>query len=302
MIISASRRTDIPAFFGEWMYNRLLAKEAITRNPVNRKILTRIPLGPETTDCIVFWTKDPRNFMEYLDPISRLGHRFYFQFTVTPYGEDIEPGTADKGAILDSFIRLSELIGKEKVVWRYDPIIINDEFDAGYHEKAFGELCGALGAHTEKCVISFVDEYGFLGERFRKRSIRGPAPEEIMAVAPRLKRIADSHGLRLSTCCEKADLSAFGIGRNSCVDGDLVNRICGTDKVYRKDPGQRQWCGCAASRDIGTYGTCGHGCVYCYAGRTAKVGRACDPESPILCDSIREGENIVDLKIGGRIP
>ena len=302
MIVSASRRTDIPAFFGEWMYNRLLAKEAIVRNPVNAKILTRIPLSPETTDCIVFWAKDPRNFMEYLDPIARLGHRFYFQFTVTPYGEDIEPGTADKGAILESFIRLSELIGKEKVVWRYDPIIIGEKYDIAYHAKAFGDLCRELGAHTEKCVVSFADEYGFLKERFRKSSIRPPTPEEIAALAPRLKSIADSHGLLLAACCEKTDMSAFGIGRNSCVDGELANRICGTDRTYKKDPGQRRWCGCAAGRDIGTYGTCGHGCVYCYAARTANGGRVCDPESPILCDTIREGEKIVDPKIGGRIP
>ncbi len=164
MIISASRRTDIPAFYGEWFYNRLLEKEFVIRNPRNPRNVSRIIFEPEDIDCIVFWTKNPKHFFPYLDRIDDLGYNYYFQFTLTSYGSDIEQNVDRKSKIIDTFIQLADRIGKAKIIWRYDPILINSRYSFEYHEKWFDYLCEKLYRYTEKCVISFIDvhQYSFL--------------------------------------------------------------------------------------------------------------------------------------------
>jgi hypothetical protein len=270
MIISASRRTDIPAFFGDWLVKCLEEKKVSVRNPVNPKIVSELSLEPDLIDCIVFWTKDPRNFLRRLPEIDALGHRYYFQFTLTPYDSSIERNL-DKTKIVETFIALSERLGKERVIWRYDPILINDTFTLPRHLEQFEMLCRSLCNYTEKCVISFIDQYPFLKTSFAEHSIREPSGEEIAALAEGLSALAKKHGLSLAACCEKADLDAYGIARSKCIDGDLIERLFNRKIPQKKDPSQRQNCGCCASRDIGVYNTCLHDCVYCYAKRGAPL-------------------------------
>ena len=151
MLISASRRTDIPHYYAQWMLRRLEAGEVFTRNPMNPRQLHRVPLSPEEIDCIVFWTKDPRSLMERLDKIDRLGYRYYFQFTLTPYPPELEPGLPDKPALLDAFIRLRQRIGRALVVWRYDPIILNEVFSIQWHQKQFTAYCQRIAPYT--CLL-----------------------------------------------------------------------------------------------------------------------------------------------------
>jgi DNA repair photolyase len=273
MIISASRRTDMPAFFGDWLVKCLEEKKVSVRNPINPKIVTELSLEPELIDCIVFWTKDPRNFLRRLPEIDALGHRYYFQFTLTPYDSSIER-SLDKTSIVETFIALSEHLGKEKVVWRYDPIFINDKFTLSYHLEQFEALCRRLCNYTEKCVISFIDPYPFLKKRFMEHNIREPSGEETAALAEGLSALGKKHGLSLAACCEKADLNAYGIERNKCIDGDLIERLFNRKIKQKKDPSQRPNCGCCASRDIGVYNTCLHDCVYCYAKRGTPLSQA----------------------------
>ncbi len=297
MILSASRRTDIPAFFGAWFLNRLLCREVLVRNPVNQGSVSRISLTPEDVDCFVFWTKDPKNFLEYLPRIDDLGHKYYFQFTLTPYGESIEPGLGSKDRALETFIELSELIGKDKVIWRYDPLLAGPSFGKGYHEDSFGKLCAALGGHTEKCIVSFVDEYPFLRKKFYGNGIRPPTEPEMIAMAGALKSIADRVDMPMASCCERIDLTALGIPHGKCVDDELVSRITRKPIRYKKDTGQRAECGCMTSRDIGSYNTCSHGCVYCYANRGVRMA-GCDDASPMLCDALRGTERITNAPNG----
>jgi hypothetical protein len=283
MIISASRRTDIPAFFGDWFMNRLREKKVLVRNPVNPGMITEIPLEPDLIECIVFRTKNPENFLKHLPEIDALGYRYYFQFTLTAYDAAIERNI-DKTNIKETFIKLSEYCGKEKVIWRYDPVLLIDTFTIHYHLEAFESLCRKLYRHTEKCVISFIDAYSFLTEKFKQNSIYELSNDEIDMLADNFAAIAKKYNIPLFTCAEKSNLAQYGIGHNKCIDDDLIERLFNLKVKSKKDPSQRLECGCCVSRDIGAYNTCLHDCVYCYAGRGIKLG-TCDPNSPLLCDS-----------------
>ena len=278
MILSASRRTDIPAFFGDWFMRCLGEKKVRVQNHVNPKIVSEIALDPDAIDCVVFWTKDPRNFLRRLPEIDALGYRYYFQFTLTPYDSSIERNL-DKTGILDAFIALSERLGKEKVIWRYDPVFINGRFTLSRHLEHFELLCGKLCGHTEKCVISFIDQYPFLKESFRQHAIRGLSDGETDALAAAFAAIGKKYRLPLSTCCEKVNLDEYGITHNKCIDGDLIERLFNIRVKPGKDPSQRALCGCCVSRDIGAYNTCLHDCVYCYAKRGTPVQLAVGSET-----------------------
>jgi hypothetical protein len=280
MILSASRRTDIPAFFGEWFMNRLTERKVLVRNPMNPKSISEIALDPDLVDCIVFWTKNPENFLPYLPGIDDFGYRYYFQFTLTAYDSTIERNL-DKTNIIETFIKLSEYLGKEKVIWRYDPIFVNDKFTLKYHIENFESLCKKLYKHTERCVISFVDRYPFLDENFKQNNIFELSDNEIDVLADSFTTISKKYNLPLFTCCEKINLDKYEIAHNKCIDADLIDRLFNLNIKYKKDPSQRLDCGCCVSRDIGAYNTCLHDCIYCYAKRGNKLATH-DPKGALL--------------------
>lgn len=157
MILSVSRRTDIPAFYSDWFFNRLHEGFVDVRNPMNIHQISRIKITPDVVDCIVFWTKNPYNMLARLYELKK--YNYYFQFTINPYGKDIEANVPVKTEIIDTFRRLSLLIGRNRVIWRFDPILITDEINVIYHIKYFEELAKRLENLTTRCVISFVDLY-----------------------------------------------------------------------------------------------------------------------------------------------
>lgn len=266
MVISASRRTDIPAFFADDFMRWIRAGFCIVRNPYSGKE-SRVELNPQTVDGIVFWTKNPKQMMPYLDELSERGYHYYFQFTLTPYDGRIEPKLPPKQELLRTFQELSQQIGKEKVIWRYDPIIFSDELGltGKWHFESFTKLADSLAPYTEQCIISYMDFYGKCLKRPECRAFREPSETEMLELAGFLTEIARSRGLHINACAEKLDLSSVGVGRAHCVDAELLERITGNILSLSKDKGQRKECGCAVSRDIGSYGNCPHGCVYCYA-------------------------------------
>lgn len=281
MIISASRRTDIPAYYAQWFLRRLEAGFVCVRNPVNFHQVSRIPLSPEVVDGIVFWTKNPTPLLDRL-PLLK-DYPFYFQFTLTAYAQDLEPGVPNKNeVIIPAFQELSRRISPERVIWRYDPILLTPKYTIDYHVHYFEELCKRLSGYTLKCVISFVDLYRHLGQQFQALG-----NGEIYELAGRFSDIAQKYHLTLETCAERLDLSQFGIRHGHCVDGELLERLIGQPLSLSKDKNQRDACGCMASIDIGMYDTCANGCKYCYANHApASVRRnlqAHDPASPLLC-------------------
>ncbi len=277
--------------------NRIRAGYALSRNPMNSAHLSRIPLTPDVIDCIVFWTKDAQNMLHYLPELDRPGYKYCFLFTLTPYGRDIEPGLRDKADIESTFIELSKLIGKERVVWRYDPVILNGTLDIAYHKAHFERLCDSLAGYTNSVIISFVDMY----PKLKTSLVREVTDDEIAELSAFIGKTAKEHNLLISACCENADLTRFGIKRTGCINKAWIEAVCGYRLDIPQDKNQRKGCGCVQSIDIGTYNTCPAGCVYCYAnnGSAAAHKRHSlhDPESGLLYGSIHEGEKINDRNV-----
>jgi len=299
MIISASRRTDIPAFYTEWFYNRIKDGFVYVRNPINKNQVSKVSLLPEHVDCFVFWTKNPKPFIERLSELSE--YKFYFQFTLNSYCKDLEPNVPKKQDVIETFIELSQKIGKEKVIWRYDPILLSDKYTIDYHIKYFKSIAERVSPFTEKCVISFIDIYKKCERNLKNISVQEISANEIEYLSGELKKIADEYNLSLETCAENVELSSLGIGHNRCIDNDLIERILNKKIKSSKDKNQRNECGCIESIDIGAYNTCKHGCLYCYANFNHQmVSDNCDnhtSSSPLLFGEIGEEDNIVDRKV-----
>lgn len=263
MILSVSRRTDIPAFYSDWFFNRLHEGFVDVRNPMNIHQISRIKITPDVVDCIVFWTKNPYNMLARLYELKK--YNYYFQFTINPYGKDIEANVPVKTEIIDTFRRLSLLIGRNRVIWRFDPILITDEINVIYHIKYFEELAKRLENLTTRCVISFVDLYKKTLNNTRLLNIREPSVSEMKYLAENLVKIAGKYGIQVMSCAEHIDLDNEGIKHGCCIDPVLIEEICGYHINARKDKNQRKECGCMESIDIGAYNTCCHACSYCYA-------------------------------------
>ena len=293
MIVSISRRTDIPALYTPWLMNRLREGFVLVPNPRNPHKLSRIQLNPDTVDCMAFWSKNPSPMLAHLQELEDWGVPLYFTFTLTPYGPELEPRIPSKKQLLDTFRQLSDALGPERVDWRYDPIIVDPDHPLSYHLERFAEYCAALAPCTSRCILSFVDDYTYLPRRFSPMQ-----PFQIREIAAGFSRIAAPYGLPLFTCCEEADLSSFGIRHGACIDPLKIQRLLGSPIPFRKDPGQREHCGCIPSVDIGTYDTCTAGCAYCYAThriQTAFVrAGAHNPASPLLTGWPEEGQEITE--------
>jgi len=299
MIISASRRTDIPAFYGEWFMNRLKDGEVLVRNPMNSKQVTRVYLTPEKVDCIVFWTKNPSEFIKYLPQIDSMGYKYYFLFTLTSYDQSVEVNVDKKKKIIDIFKQLSNAVGKEKVIWRYDPILLTASYNKDYHFKWFEYLAQNLSSYTDECIISFLSFYNKVKRNMGDIKCVLPEMPMIELFAEHFARISKKYGISLYTCSHEFDLDKYGIGHAKCVDDQIIEKITGNILRLKKDKSQREECGCVESKDIGAYNSCNHGCIYCYAncseGKVRLNVSGYDPYSPMLCDSLTGNEKIVDL-------
>jgi DNA repair photolyase len=263
MILSASRRTDIPACHSRWFFERLREGFVFTANPMNLRQISKVDLSPEAVDGIVFWSKNPRPMLDQLEPLGE--YAFYFQFTLNAYDRDIETGLPPKAELLDTFKRLSDKIGPEKTLWRYDPVLLDGRRTTAWHVENFGKLAAALKGYTEKVTFSFIDLYRKIARAVRRLDIKAPTDEDQILLAGEFSRMAKENRLRIESCAEAVDLSACGVARARCIDDRLLSRISGRPLAVEKDKNQRPECLCVKSKDIGAYNSCSNGCVYCYA-------------------------------------
>ena len=265
MIVSVSRRTDIPAFHADWFFERLGEGHALSTNPMNAKQVRHVELSPEAVDGFVFWTKNPEPMLSRLDRLAP--YPFYFQCTITGHGNDLEPFVPGKDALVPpAFLMLADAIGPERFIWRYDPVCISPVYTVEYHAERFDTMARALSGRVLRCTISFLDIYAKTSkQRLAERGVRPPDEAEALALAASFAPSAHEAGMHVAACAEEMNLAEFGIGRARCIDAELLMALSGRRISRAKDPAQRPACGCARSVDIGTYGTCGHGCVYCYA-------------------------------------
>ena len=294
IIISASRRTDIPAFYAKWFANRLKAGYCLWVNPFNNHPMH---VAFKKVKAVVFWSKNPKPLIPYLHELDERGIHYYFQFTLNDYEEEqFESHVPAIEERIETFKYLSDTIGKEKVIWRFDPLVMTDKL--GIHEllRKVENIGNTLQAYTEKLVFSFADignMYKKVENNFKRLKIHYQefTPQAKNEFATGLCDLNKAWHFSLAACAEHIDLEQYGIERNRCIDGELMKRIFAKDtefvyylstgrlpdknpallveipntKINLKDKGQRGTCGCMVSKDIGMYNTCPHFCVYCYA-------------------------------------
>lgn len=285
VIISVSRSTDIPAFYADWFLERLKAGYSVWVNPFNQE---RYCVSFTDTQMIVFWSKNPKPMLKRLDEMEELGfNQYYFQFTLNDYDvERLEPNVPPIAERIDTFRRLSTKIGKERVIWRFDPLMLSNEISIDVLLERIGNIGRQLKGYTEKLVFSFIDigSYRKVQRNLAGLGVREFSADEQVQFAKGLAELNEDLGLELATCGELTDLSEYGIKHNKCVDDELIMRLFNDDaklmdfigaeydmfsgwqiKKSKKDKGQRKACGCIVSKDIGMYNTCPHLCRYCYA-------------------------------------
>ncbi len=296
MIISASRRTDIPAFYAKWFINRVRAGYCTVPNPYNREQIARVSLQPEDVEVIVFWTRNPRPLFPYLAELDRRGLRCYFQYTLLGYPGEIDNKSPHRQTAISTFRELVNRIGPQRVIWRYDPIVFSNLTGARFHTENYTRIAEALRGHTHRSVISVMDMYNKFRARIDKLNQQGvgidlsdhdgQSSPRYDALMNTISQTARANAMEIYSCSEERDLQAYGILPGKCVDDDYVEATFGIEVGHKKDPGQRKACGCVISKDIGMYDTCVFGCQYCYA--TANFERSKlnyeshDPESPSL--------------------
>lgn len=295
MILSASRRTDIPALYGDWMMNRLRSGFVLSANPFNPRRVSRVPLSPAWVDMIVFWSKQPEPMLKHLNELDDMGYVYYFQYTLNGFGRDMEAGLGEVERRIDTFLTLSERLGPPRVDWRFDPVLFCERYPMEEHLMRFERLACRLAPYTTRCIFSFADRYAH-GPAWIQETTAADQTRFVEEMA----RIARPLNLALYTCCERQDFSGQGVNHASCIDRDKIERILGVPIRARKHAGQRADCGCIESVDIGAYDTCVHGCAYCYATHSLKLSQtrfaAHDPEAPSLIP-LSENAKITDRPV-----
>ncbi len=294
MIISASRRTDIPSFYGEWFMNALKRGYVYVPNPYRNGYYSKVCLDKTSADVIVFWTKNPIPFMKYLDGINDMGYPYIFNFTITAYGNECEANLPDKDILMNTFKDISKKIGKSKMIWRYDPIIIDDMYTVKYHAEKFTAMATKLSEYCDRCVISFVDTYTSVSYK----GFKNISNEKINQVSELISNIAKSNNLKVYTCSEIVNLDKFGILHGSCIDKDMIENALNCKINIKPEKNQRKECQCLESLDIGTYNSCLNGCGYCYAVRSHKSAMSNmsrhNPNSPVLIGELDENAIITE--------
>jgi DNA repair photolyase len=299
IIISASRSTDIPTFYSDWFISRWEAGYIKWTNPFNGQPLY---VSFKNTRLVVFWTKNPRPMFKHLDYLDKNIPNYYFQFSLNDYDkEKYEAKVPSVESRIKTFKELSQRLGKKRVVWRYDPLILTKDIDVNELLRRVKNIGNQIHEYTEKLVFSFVDIdiYRKVENNLKKEDVpyiewNETSMEEF---AKGISQINKDWGLQLGTCSEKIDLDKYGIVHNKCIDDDLMIDLFSHDSQLMdflgveikqpdlfsdgeiiktrnlKDKGQREDCGCIMAKDIGQYNTCPHECNYCYANASKEIAK-----------------------------
>lgn len=300
MILSVSRRCDIPNYYFEWFLRRMKDGFLYVRNPMNSRQVSKIILNHETVDGICFWTKNPASMLPFIEALDNWP--YYIQWTLNGYGPEIEPGLPDKKTVLiPRFCRLAQIIGSERLVWRYDPIFFSRKYTWDYHLKTFEATAEALKGHTKRVVISFLDMYAKMKKQAEAFGMYVPETEILRPFAHALAQIAEKNGMEIFSCAEELELSDEGISRGSCIDRRLMEKIIGAPLKGGTDKAQRGLCRCMESIDVGAYDSCPNQCRYCYANagceRVLRNFKSYDPAAPVLCSVLVPEDKITVRKM-----
>jgi len=293
MIINVGGRTDIVQYFTPWLLRRFEEGYVLSRNPMFPNRVARYELTPDKVDCVMFCSK---NYAPILDDLHRITDRFntYFFYTITAYGKDVEPGVPTIEESMETLKRLSALVGKKRVVWRYDPVLLTARYTIDVHMDTFSMMCRELAPYVDRCIFSFVQYYDRVP--FNMPEIIPFRNDDKERIAEGLGRIAGENGIRIQQCIENADYSKYGITRDACTTLKAVGDANGVSFKDVRHKGMRAGCRCIESRDIGWYDTCLNGCRYCYANtdplKAFDNHRFHEMDSPLLLGHLNEGDEV----------
>ncbi|MBE0695608.1 MAG: DUF1848 domain-containing protein, partial [Anaerolineaceae bacterium] len=250
MIISASRRTDIPAFYAPWLINRIRAGYCTVPNPFNRQQVSRVSLKPEDVDVIVFWTRSPRPLFPYLKELDERGYRYYFQYTLMNNPQQIDPKSPPVEAAISAFKELAQQVGPQRVIWRYDPLVFSLLTDTDFHLSQYNRIARQLSGNTLRSVISIMDDYPKANKRLQQMSETGAPVQHpdlhqdgwFRDCIQGLVSIAAENGMELYSCAEELDLARLGVRPGKCVDDEYIYQTFGVHVSAKKDPNQRKLC------------------------------------------------------------
>lgn len=296
MIINTGCRTDIPAYFSEWFFNRIKEGYVYVRNPYYKNQVMKYRLAPDVVDCLSFCTKNPAPMLPRMNEIEAF-RQFWF-VTITPYGKEIEPNVPDKEKVMEDFKKLSDIIGAEKIGWRYDPIFITDRYTLKSHIDNFENMAATLSGYTHDCVISFIDLYEKTKRNFP--GVKAVTSEERNTIASEFVRIGKKYDIKIKTCVEGQELSKYGVDCSGCMTKPVIEKAIGAKLKIREKKSTRGACSCVLGNDIGVYNTCGHACIYCYANYDRKTVidnmKLHNPKSPFLIGGNINGDIVKEAK------
>lgn len=267
MIINTGGRTDSVQYYAKWLLKRFEEGYVLSRNPLFPNKVSRYELDPRTVDCVVFCSK---NYEPILKDIRSITDKFntYFHYTITAYGKDIEPGAPSIDKSIQTFQKLSEIVGKNRIAWRYDPVLFTKIYTLDTHIKTFGYMAKQIVPYVQRCIFSFVEMYKRLEVNMPELKALSEVDKD--AIARELGAIANAQGLYIQTCGTNGDYSKYGIQTSGCMTLEMLGSANGVKFKDLKHKGMRQSCHCIESRDIGAYDSCLNGCKYCYANKSPK--------------------------------
>ena len=259
MILNVSGRTDIVAFYSKWFMNRYKEGFVDVRNPFNPKVISRIYF--EDVDLILFCTKNP---LPIIDDLKKIKKPIIFHVTLTPYKNDIEPNVPSKAEIIKAIKKLSEIVGIDNLVVRYDPIFLSEKYNINYHIKAFDKLCGLLNGYVHKIIVSFIDNYKNVRKNEKTLNFKPFTESDYELIGKNFSESAKKNNMTVQTCFEDRNLSEYGFVVGECLSHELAYILTG--KKYKNWKARKeQKCNCVQMVDIGAYNSCKHFCKYCYA-------------------------------------
>ncbi len=293
MIINTGGRTDTVQYFTQWLLKRFEEGYVYSRNPLFPNKVTRYELTPEKVDGVQFCSK---NYAPILADLPKIVSRFHtcFHYTITAYAKDVEPGVPSIEESMETLKRLSAIVGKPRLAWRYDPVLLTEKYTIPTHLATFERMAKELAPYVDRCIFSFVEMYKKL--EFNMPELVPMTEADKDALARGLGGIADKYGLHIQTCGTNGDFSRYGIHASGCMTLDVMGKANGVVFRKLKHKGMRQGCHCIESRDIGAYDTCMNGCKYCYANKRPEKAFANykfhDPDSPLLLGHLRDTDTV----------
>lgn len=293
MIAFASMRTDIPAFYSQWLLKRMEEGVVMVRSPYGKNLVYSLDFNPKTIDCLGICTKDPGKLIPHLSTFRNWNTLWHV--TITPYPREYEPGIQDKRSIVEAFRNLSLRVGKERVVWRYDPVFLSPSFPLSSHKSWFSTLSSLLEGYTDRVIFSFLDIYPHIKERLAAMEIKPPSRSEAEELARFFVQEGRRHKMEVSSCAEGSWMEEYGVETAGCFTKDVWEKCCGKRLNIPKTKGKRKECSCILGFDIGGYGGCRMGCVYCY-GRGDERREGHNPLSPLLFGWPEKNDEIKNVK------